>query len=1513
MGPLVHFTGVTDFTFNGLAGNDVLRINNQTGGVFAPAGGIDFNGGDDNDLLENLGGGGAGYAQSYYVGTTDPIGDPNLGAADEGTLITENGVDPTQTIHFTGLEPTNDTVTAGSLTVYGTNAANSISLNDGDTTGDGLLQVAVDAFEPMNFKNKTTLYIEAGDGNDEVTLDFTEVAVGLTNVQAKGQGDDDLLVIKEMAPVAVKLWGNAGDDIFSVNPFRTSDDFFSVTIDGGANEDVLSVSSPVGDQLTLDFNTHKFTYTNGDVQYAAGTVEQFVMGKNGSPSQPVDHNAPRLTVLDGADAVAQNSAGLTAAAGATSTIDVMSGSLKLRNVTSATVGAGQTAVLVESGASLDAGQVGDPGNNFFHGPGKFIVNQSVNDIPAYGNKWQGAFGTLDLTDPDTQFSDLTAAEVALLPGLEDKVDHQLDNNAVGLVRWLTDTLTATVNNLGINFAIGLSSPNDFVVVGPGTYDEQVVVDVFGLTLLGSTGTRGDVVISPTASGATGLLIDESFITVRDLSVKNVDGDGVVLDDGASRDHVTLQNLDISNNSGIGVTATGQLHDTLKILVSNIGSSGNDGVRLSNTTDTVLQDDTIQGHSATGQVGLRLTNVDNPTLDGNTFTDNFYDIRVTGSLTGSLGSDALDQNLFQRLDADGSVGVLVDPGVGGFTIQNNRFEANGETNHSFGIFLDHSGGVVIDHNEFDGLGAALRVLSAQNPASTVIDITRNHFTQGGHAPGNPQEGLGIVITGEDGGGANSPAKVQINGRNRDTTHNVFRGYSGPGFGAAGYAVTLRDFVTGQISTLDYDALCNDWHAGATPPQPDNPARIEDMIFDREDDAALGRVFAVSLQVSSVTLTNYSDHPATTASAVPAPASVGVTDLQIVPRETLADDSQIIDDGDPGFSASAGFFPYGGQGFQSDVHYAAGDNSGDTATWTFDNLTPGEFFEVSTTWSTDPNRATNAQYRVLDGLGNVLYTSTPVNQQVAPGDFHADGAAWHVLDNEVQVNDTGKLVVELLDNANGYVIADAVRLEHTRQFELVTVTFNMDVVAARANDINNYLLVADGPNDALDTVPQSGMHSFGAVQGDDVNLALSAAATTPFVGVIYDPTTRTATLALPRDLNMDHYRLLINADEATGLIAVTNNPAIDPFALDGDGDNCITGDDFALDFTVQRRLDFNYGASLEDPTMTPTAANYQPVVSTLVYGSPDDREGYGWQAALPQIGFDRTSPTDLRRDGNFNSVPSTFSVQVDPDLSDPNDGNGVGMYTVTLLLGDASYARNFMDVMAEGQNVLQNLSTAAGEWVSAQFDVMVTDGVLDLTFSTTTGDPFWVINGMEVVPTPGENAIVLHGPATVPAGSTVTFTSDPIPHKAPGSLITVKPSIGVVTSDADPNLQGYQVPVAADGTISFDVTATSNTTAQIIDDGDSGLQHHQRLDSLRRPRPAERRALHRRRLGQQDGLLDLQRPDSRRRLQGGGDLVGPEQPRQRLALYGERNQRRIADVRHQPKAGAGRLLRPGRFVG
>ncbi len=179
--------------------------------------------------------------------------------------------------------------------------------------------------------------------------------------------------------------------------------------------------------------------------------------------------------------------------------------------------------------------------------------------------------------------------------------------------------------------------------------------------------------------------------------------------------------------------------------------------------------------------------------------------------------------------------------------------------------------------------------------------------------------------------------------------------------------------------------------------------------------------------------------------------------------------IIDNGDAGFTPTVGFSSFGGQGFQNDVHFAAGDASGDTATYAFTGLADGQYL-VSTTWTAHSSRATDAPYTVNGGA------AIDINQQAAPDDFIADGVAWEKLGVFTVSGGAGTITVVLGDDANQFVIADAVRVDPIVGAEITVLngttvinqggTLNFgSVVQATANVTRTITVRNDGPDNLI----------------------------------------------------------------------------------------------------------------------------------------------------------------------------------------------------------------------------------------------------------------------------------------------------------------------------------------------------------------------------------------------------------------------------------------------------------------
>ena len=141
-------------------------------------------------------------------------------------------------------------------------------------------------------------------------------------------------------------------------------------------------------------------------------------------------------------------------------------------------------------------------------------------------------------------------------------------------------------------------------------------------------------------------------------------------------------------------------------------------------------------------------------------------------------------------------------------------------------------------------------------------------------------------------------------------------------------------------------------------------------------------------------------------------------------TVASSPGIVDDGDTAYAESGtnwlGWSESGA--YQGDFRYHAPGTGTNGATWTFDGLDSNKTYQVLTTWSAASNRATNSPFTVLDDT--TALATVRLNQQFAATDRMVDNRGWESLG--VYQPSSGKLVVRLSDDANGFVIADAVRV-------------------------------------------------------------------------------------------------------------------------------------------------------------------------------------------------------------------------------------------------------------------------------------------------------------------------------------------------------------------------------------------------------------------------------------------------------------------------------------------------------
>jgi uncharacterized protein (DUF1800 family) len=133
-------------------------------------------------------------------------------------------------------------------------------------------------------------------------------------------------------------------------------------------------------------------------------------------------------------------------------------------------------------------------------------------------------------------------------------------------------------------------------------------------------------------------------------------------------------------------------------------------------------------------------------------------------------------------------------------------------------------------------------------------------------------------------------------------------------------------------------------------------------------------------------------------------------------------RIVDNTDPDFRA-VGSWTVINRGFQGTAAMATPGQGTSQAVWTFRGLRPGHY-QLAATWPAASRQATNAQFTLRNGTK--AFAPVTVDQSQSPSSFRDADTTWQKLGDPVRLHgDT--LTVALSDQANGLVVADAVRLE------------------------------------------------------------------------------------------------------------------------------------------------------------------------------------------------------------------------------------------------------------------------------------------------------------------------------------------------------------------------------------------------------------------------------------------------------------------------------------------------------
>ena len=619
-GPTITFAGMTKLTFNASAGSDSLTINNPIGGLFAPVNGIDYNGGGQTgDALNLLGGGSAAFDETYFVGTTTP---PVGGGGNSGDgLVRFTGPTPVD-IRFTGLAPIVDTVVAASLTVNSTDAANTISVTNAAVAPR--VRVAVDAFEPIDFDNKTALIINAGDGAlggdsaDNILVSFNFAPSGLTNITINADEGADIVSVTGNSALST-LAVNGGDGLDSVNigntgaigaPGLLTPIAGAVTVNGNADGANLVVDGS-GAGVAADYAITSTTVTRSLPPGFGGVTYSNL-------------SSLLLTVGSGANVISVNST----AAGFPTNI---------------ATGAGNDSIVFANGVSLNGGTVDGGADSDTLDYSAFTTGVSANlglnvsglaatlagdqEVPANASTASGT-GTITNYNPATRTFDISVTVNDLAPA--SVTGFHIHRGAFGvngpvIVDFSAGPLVAagtgfTFNAVGVSLS-AVNMQDEAALLSGTTYLNVHTATFPGGIIRGQLFSNGNVGLASGRSTGTG------GVTGIENAIGGSAADGLVGTTGVNS---------LQGNAG---------NDVL------LGGPGNDNMQGGNDNDILVWSNGDNTDVIDGNAGTDIVSVNGAVAPGDVFTVTSAGTRVAFART-NLVPFGLDIGTVERLIVNG---------------------------------------------------------------------------------------------------------------------------------------------------------------------------------------------------------------------------------------------------------------------------------------------------------------------------------------------------------------------------------------------------------------------------------------------------------------------------------------------------------------------------------------------------------------------------------------------------------------------------------------------------------------------------------------------------------------------------------------------------------------------------------------------------------------------------------------------------------------------------------------------
>lgn len=152
-------------------------------------------------------------------------------------------------------------------------------------------------------------------------------------------------------------------------------------------------------------------------------------------------------------------------------------------------------------------------NTIFTGVQRYLASMGVGVVTATDNN------IFDGINP-------SSATIEQLAVLEDKIDHQMDDNATGFISFKSGSIIVTPNNLGIQQGYNLASTGNTILIAPGTYTptSTILLNKSNITLQGA-GTSSTIIKTSQPVGNL-FSITGSGTVIENLQIEKTDKTGV---------------------------------------------------------------------------------------------------------------------------------------------------------------------------------------------------------------------------------------------------------------------------------------------------------------------------------------------------------------------------------------------------------------------------------------------------------------------------------------------------------------------------------------------------------------------------------------------------------------------------------------------------------------------------------------------------------------------------------------------------------------------------------------------------------------------------------------------------------------------------------------------------------------------------------------------------------------------------------------------------------------------------